>query len=161
MNRSATPFCQVLLNEVRIGDIHRSQRGRDDVAEDGVAIVDELLWCAVERERLAQLLRHPGRRWAAGDGAVDRLATSVADDDEDVEQAEGRRRNGEQVHRCERLSVRAKERGPRRSPRARSRQPGRNRETLRSDTAKPKRTSQWPRLVDVVLDACRFERTAW
>ena len=68
--------------------------------------------CGLERERLAQLLDHPRRRRMGGDVHVEHLAPIVLDDEQDVQEPKGHRRDDEEVHRCEDLAVVLEERLP-------------------------------------------------
>jgi hypothetical protein len=58
---------------------------------------EEVSWCVVVRERVAQLLGRPCRGRMLGDRQVNGQPTAVRDDDEHEEPPEGDRRDDEQV----------------------------------------------------------------
>lgn len=70
-----------------------------------VVVEDEVSKRVVVRKRLAKLLRDPGRGRMLGYADVEHGAACVVDYEEDVEDAERRGRNGEEVHRGEDLTV--------------------------------------------------------
>jgi hypothetical protein len=121
---------------------HRAQGGAHLLGKGGVAVMDEVAGCRLERERLPELLGDPGRGRVAGDGAADDLPTAVADDDKDNEErkvavgtvkrsmaarpARWLRRKVDQVW-CPGLVGRGRRR--------------RKRDTVRSETAKPRRSN--------------------
>jgi hypothetical protein len=86
---------------------------RDDLAvEDGIAIQDDVAMRTYVRKGLAQLLHDPLSRRVPGSVEVQDVAASVRDDEEAVQNAEGRRRHGEEVERDNRLTVVANKREP-------------------------------------------------
>jgi hypothetical protein len=64
-------------------------RAEDLSGEDGVAVEDEVLGDGVEGERVANLLDDPGGGGMGRDVEVDDLPATVADEEENVEGAEG------------------------------------------------------------------------
>ena len=73
--------------------------------EAGTAIKDQIAWCRVVRERLAQLLNHPGARRVLGHVAMQDAPPVMCNDEEAIEDSEGERRHGEEVHRRNRLAM--------------------------------------------------------
>jgi len=84
----------------------------DRLAEDRVAVKDEVSRRRVVGKRLTQLLHHPsGRRMERG-VEVNDMPTAVVDDEEAVQQPKRRRRHREQIHRSNVVLVVAQERYP-------------------------------------------------
>ena len=84
--------------------------GRDyGGAELGVAIEDEKAWSLVERERLPKLLDNPGRSRPLRHREVHHAAPRMVDEDEDVQDVEGRGRHSKEVHPDDGLLVVAEE----------------------------------------------------
>ena len=71
----------------------------DFLIEVCAAIEDQVFGSRVIRECLAQLLNNPCARWMSGDIAVKNPPPVVSDDEETVENAEGERWHGEEIHR--------------------------------------------------------------
>jgi len=72
---------------------------RDDPsAEDGVAVENEVVRRGVIRKRLAKLLDDPGCQGMLGDIEMKNSSASVFDSEPDIEDAEGGRGYGEEVH---------------------------------------------------------------
>jgi hypothetical protein len=67
-------------------------------AEGGGPIEEKVLGCGLEGEGLSELLDHPSSGRARRDAQPGQAATSVSDHEEDVENAEGGRGDGEDVH---------------------------------------------------------------
>ncbi len=71
-----------------------------------------MAYCGIVRERFAQLLDDPGGRGSVGHVEMKNTPLGVIDREPDVEDSEGRRGNGEEVHRRDRVAVVAKELDP-------------------------------------------------
>ena len=79
------------------------------LVERAVSIKDEIARGLVVGEGLSELLDHPCRRWVAGDPEVHHAPTTMVDEEEDVQDIEGRGRHGEEVHPDDGLLVVAEE----------------------------------------------------
>src|SRR5215470_5937906 len=106
IQRSATPFCQGLRNAVRTGSVPRFL----------IAVItsfpnfasrskrEELLGLAI-RPCFAHLLHDPEGIGIPSHVASQNFPATVADHEEAVQDSEGKRRCGEEVHRRNRLAV--------------------------------------------------------
>ena len=72
---------------------------------DAIAITDHVCGRTVFRKCLHDLLGGPSRGGMLGDVEVKKTASVVGQDEEDVEDAEGDGRHGEEVNRCQRPDV--------------------------------------------------------
>src|ERR1700722_16653860 len=70
-----------------------------------LAIEDEKLRGGVVGESLTELLRYPCTRGVSSDIAVKNAATVMCYHEKAIENAERDRRNGEEIHRCNRFSM--------------------------------------------------------
>jgi hypothetical protein len=86
-------------------DVQAGQTAPYFLCEDAIAVADEITRRRLEGEGLPQLPAHPFRSRRRRDLEVDDLASLVAENDEDVEQAKGHRGNDEEVHRGQRADV--------------------------------------------------------
>src|SRR6202011_306272 len=68
--------------------------------------------CCIVRKCFAQLLCDPQTTWMPGDIAVENPPSVVCNDEEAVQDAEGQRRHGKEIHRCNRFSVVVQESRP-------------------------------------------------
>src|SRR6266704_3917622 len=146
--RSATPFCQGLSNEVRRGFTLRGRTAAGDLQSIlGITIKDDEPRGGSKWKYFSQLLDDPRACRMLCDIEVQDTPTVVTDDEKAIEQAEGDRRNSEEVHRGNRFTVIAEKGKP---------APGRLRislaapvssnEIVRSETSKPSmRSSPWMR----------------
>ena len=69
-----------------------------DAGELAVAVVDEVADARVVEEDLTELLQNPGGRGMGGDVEVKDAPPVVVDDEESVQDLEGRGRDGQEVH---------------------------------------------------------------
>jgi hypothetical protein len=76
------------------------------------AIKDQIAGRRVVRERLAQLLNDPGAGRVFGHIAVKDAPPIMRNDEEAVENAEGERRHGEEIHRGDGFTMIAQKRRP-------------------------------------------------
>lgn len=81
-------------------------------AECCVSVENQVARRRIERERLAQLLRHPGNCWMPGNIEVKDSPPVMCDDEEAIEHAEGQGRDSEEVHRSDGFTVIAQEGRP-------------------------------------------------
>jgi len=75
-------------------------------------IEDQITRRSVVRKCLAQLLNHPGTVWMSGHVAVKDTSPGMRNDEEAVENTEGERRHGEEIHRGNCFTMVAQERRP-------------------------------------------------
>jgi hypothetical protein len=76
------------------------------------SIEDQIIRHCIVRKCFAQLLRNPQTTWMPGDVAVENPPSVVCNDEEAVQDAEGQRRHGKEIHRCNRFSVVVQESRP-------------------------------------------------
>lgn len=79
-------------------DTQRLDHGDDSWGELRVAVEDQVARRGLEGERLPELMDDPRRCGVGCDIEVEDLATGVVDDEQDVEDAEGDGRDGEEIH---------------------------------------------------------------
>ena len=75
------------------------------MAEDPIAIAQQILGRAVLWKCLLQLVSGPVRSWMRCDGKVNDTAALVCQNEKDVQDLEPNRRHGEKVHRYEALPM--------------------------------------------------------
>lgn len=66
--------------------------------EDRIPIEYKVPWRGVVRERLAQLLDHPGRCGIGRDIEMNDTSSTMLDDEQHVEHPQGNRRHGKEIH---------------------------------------------------------------
>ena len=88
---------------------HESHHGG---TEDRVPIEYKVPWRGVVRERLAQLLDHPGRCGIGRDIEMKDASSAVLDDEQHVEHPQGNRRHGKEIHCGEDILVIVQESEP-------------------------------------------------
>jgi hypothetical protein len=76
------------------------------------AIKDQVSGGSIEWECLAQLLNDPNAGWMFGRVAVDNPPPVMRNDEEAIQHAESQRRHGEEIHRCDGLTMVAQKRTP-------------------------------------------------
>ena len=76
-------------------------RADDFLAEIAAPIKDQIPWRGVVRKRFAQLLNDPGAGRMPGHVEVKIAATIMGNGEEAVEDAEGERWHGEEIHRSD------------------------------------------------------------
>lgn len=86
----------------------------EHVAVDGVPIAEQILWCGLFRKALDKLVGGPRSGGVVGDVDMDQFPTVVSKNQEPEEQAEGERRNNEEVDGDSVADMRLKEGAPRR-----------------------------------------------
>jgi hypothetical protein len=79
-------------------DPNRLHGLHDVEVEDSIAVVDQVFRGRVKGKRFAQLLGDPGAGWVARDVEIEHAPPVVGYDEEAVEHAKGKRRNGEEIH---------------------------------------------------------------
>src|ERR1022692_3783253 len=82
------------------------------VAENAVAVTDHEPGRPVLGESLDDLLGGPGRAGVLGDVEVKNAAAVVGQDEEDIQNAKRRRRNREEIDRCQRADMVVEEGAP-------------------------------------------------
>src|ERR1017187_2669910 len=82
------------------------------VAEDAVAVADHESGRRVLGEGLDDLLGGPGRAGVLGDVEVKNAAAVVGQDEEEIQNAKRRRRNREEIDRCQRADMVVEEGAP-------------------------------------------------
>src|ERR1700730_1348680 len=97
-------------------DAEALHRADDLLVEVRSAIEDQITRCCIVRKCFAQLLRDPKATWMPGDATVENPTSIVCNDEEAVQDAEGQRRHGKEIHRCNRFSVVVQESRPNVSP---------------------------------------------
>ena len=88
------------------------RRCQDLRTEGGVAVDDQIARRGIVWKRLAQLLTHPGAGRMSGHVEVQNTPPIMRDDEEAVENAEGERWHGEEVHRGDGFAMIAQKRRP-------------------------------------------------
>src|SRR5258708_2365416 len=86
-------------------DTEALHRADDLLIEVRSAIEDQITRRCIVRKCFAQLLCDPQTTWMPGDVAVENPPSVVCNDEEAVEDTEGQRRHGKEIHRCNRFSV--------------------------------------------------------
>lgn len=85
----------------------------DDLgAEDRIAVVDQILWRSIVRERLAQLLNDPSAGRVFGNVVVLDSSPVMRNDKEAIEHAKGQRRHSEEIHCGDGFAMIAQKRRP-------------------------------------------------
>jgi hypothetical protein len=88
-----------------VSDAEALYRADNLLVEVRSSIEDQIVRRCIVRKCFAQLLRDPQTTWMPGDIAVENPASVVCNDEEAVQDAEGQRRHGKEIHRCNRFSV--------------------------------------------------------
>ena len=146
IQRSATPFCQGHSNEVRRGDRQGSNGSRNLCSIFATAVKDKKPRRRFKRKRLPQLLLNPPARRVLGNVEVQNLPSIVPNDEKAVKHSEGDGGDGKEVHRSDGFPMIAEKRQPTLGGFRIPRRPFIQRETVRSETSNPSRSSSpWMR----------------
>src|SRR5262245_50075041 len=92
-----------------IADTHRSQPAENGLAIDPITVANDVARCPLPSVCLGQLASNPFRGRMRGDAYPQKLATTVLQDQQSVQQSKRDCRDQEQIHRCNAIGVIAQE----------------------------------------------------